>query len=92
MNDNTLLIAAGIWLICGVGAYLITAQKGRDDAGSAGVMGFLLGPIGLVMAAFAKPPRADAVGRVCVHCGKVVATDRDRLCNHCGQLFAAATR
>jgi hypothetical protein len=89
MDQTILLVAVGIWLICGIGAYLITAQKGRDDAGSAGIMGFLLGPFGLIMAAMASPPKPGAVGRICVHCGKVVAADRERLCNHCGELFGA---
>lgn len=89
MNETTLLVLLGIWIVCGIGAYLITAQKGRDDAGSAGMMGFLLGPIGLVLAATAKPPAAGTVGRRCVHCGKVVAADRERLCNNCGEPFAA---
>lgn len=88
MTETTWLIAFAIWLVCGVGAYLIVAQKGRDDAGSAGLMGFLLGPIGLVWAAASKPPLKGTVGRVCVHCGKTVATDRQRLCNHCGLPFA----
>lgn len=86
MDTTQLTIAAGIWLVCGIGAYLITAQKGRDDAGSAGIMGVLLGPIGLVMAATAKAPSGPPV--VCAHCGKTVARDRERLCNHCGQPFA----
>jgi hypothetical protein len=30
-------------------------------------------------------PGAD---RTCMHCGKVVASDRKRLCNHCGLPFA----
>lgn len=88
MTEETVLIVIAIWLICGIGAYLITTQKGRDDAGSAGVMGFVLGPIGLVIAVAAKPPRSDMVGRTCVHCGKTVASDRERLCNHCGLPFA----
>jgi hypothetical protein len=88
-DDSTVLIAGVIWLICAVGAYLIAAQKGRGDAGSLGLMGFLLGPIALVMAALSEAPRAGTTGRVCVHCGKVVAADRDRLCNHCGLAFAA---
>lgn len=29
-----------------------------------------------------------ATARVCVHCGKEVAADRERLCNHCGMPFA----
>lgn len=86
--DQTLLIVVAVWLVCGIGAFLITAQKGRDDSGSAGIMGFLLGPIGLVMAAMSGTPKPEMVGRVCVHCGKVVATDRERLCNHCGLPFA----
>lgn len=89
MNETTWLVAFGIWIVCGIGAYLITAQKGRDDAGSAGFMGFLLGPVGLVMAAMAKPPAVGRTGRVCVHCGKTVAADRERPCNHCGEPFAA---
>lgn len=28
------------------------------------------------------------VDRICVHCGKVVARDRQRLCDHCGLAFA----
>ncbi len=88
MDTNTLLIILGFWVICGIGAYLITAQKGRADAGSAGIMGFILGPLGLVIAATAKTPSPDTIGRVCVHCGKIVDPDRERLCNHCGEPFA----
>jgi hypothetical protein len=88
MDETTLLIAGAIWLICGIGAYLIVAQKGRDDAGSAGIMGFLMGPIGLVWAAMSSAPKPGTTGRVCVHCGKTVAADRERLCNHCGLAFA----
>jgi hypothetical protein len=29
-----------------------------------------------------------AVDRTCIHCGKVVAQDRQKLCNHCGRPFA----
>lgn len=81
-------MAVAIWLICGVGAYLITAQKGRDDAGMAGIMGVLMGPLGLVAAAMAGPQDPARHGRVCARCGKVVAADRERLCNHCGEPFA----
>jgi hypothetical protein len=82
------LVPLAIWFAFGAAAYLVTAQKGRDDAGSAGVIGFLLGPIGLVMAIMAKPASAERTGRVCANCGKTVAQDRDRLCNHCGEPFA----
>lgn len=80
-------IVVALWVICGIAAFLITMQKGRDDAMSAGVMGFVLGPIGLVMAATSRSPDVTHVGRVCVHCGKVVAQDRERLCDHCGEPF-----
>lgn len=90
MDATFWLIAFAIWLICAVGAYLIAGQKGDANPGSWGVAGFVLGPIGLVMAAvLAKPPRAGSVGRVCDHCGKTVAADREQRCNHCGELFAA---
>lgn len=75
------------WLVCGVGAYVITQQKGRDDAGSAGVLGFVLGPIGLVMAAMSRPADPTRIGRVCRNCGQVVAQDRERLCDKCGEPF-----
>lgn len=88
MDQTTLLIALVVWVICGIGAYLIRAQKGRDDAGSAGIMGFLLGPIGLLVAAMSGPPKPGTTGRVCVRCGRIVAADRERLCNHCGEPFA----
>lgn len=80
-------IVLAAWLVCGVGAYLIAAQKGRGDAGASGLMGFLLGPIGLVMVAMSAS-QADVPDRICIHCGKVVAKDRERLCNHCGEAFA----
>lgn len=86
--DSTVLIVLTLWIVCGIGAYVITAQKGRDDAGSAGIMAFLFGPLGLVMAAMAGTPKAGTTGRVCVNCGKTVAQDRERLCNHCGLPFA----
>ncbi len=85
MDDTTLLIALTLWVVCGIGAYLITAQKGRDDAGSAGIMGFVLGPIGLVIAAAAKAPTGP---RTCKNCGATVAQDRTVLCQSCGQRFA----
>ncbi len=31
--------------------------------------------------------RSTDANRVCIHCGKVVAPDRERLCNHCGLPF-----
>jgi predicted amidophosphoribosyltransferase len=30
----------------------------------------------------------NEVDRICVHCGKVVWQDRERLCNNCGLPFA----
>lgn len=30
----------------------------------------------------------ESTSRVCVHCGKEVAADRERLCNHCSLPFA----
>lgn len=90
MNETTWLIAAAIWLICAIGAYLIAGQKGDPNPGTWGIVGFLFGPFGLVAAAvFAKPPKSGTVGRICAHCGKTVAPDRERLCNHCGLAFAS---
>ena len=32
-----------------------------------------------------------ASGRICPHCGKVIAADRQRYCNHCGRAFLPST-
>lgn len=77
-----------VWLVCAVGAYLIAAQRGAGNPGTFGVAGILIGPLALVAAAFASPPKPGTAGRICAKCGKVVAPDREQLCNNCGEPFA----
>jgi hypothetical protein len=81
-------VVVGLWIVCGIAAAAVTIQKGRDDALSAAVFGFVLGPLGLVMAAMSSPPERSRVGRICTNCHRVVAQDRDLFCDHCGEQFA----
>jgi hypothetical protein len=83
MTETELLIAVGIWIVCGIGAYLIAAQKGSDQ----GLMGFLFGPIGLLMAVTAKSGAAWTGSR-CGKCGKPLSPAWKTKCNHCGATFA----
>lgn len=80
-----LAIGVGIWILCGIGAYWIAQRRGSTEAGTAGMMGLVLGPIGLLMASAKPQPRIE--GRVCINCGKVVDPYREKLCNHCGLPF-----
>jgi len=54
MDDYTLLVV--LWVVCAVAAYFIAQSRGVKGAGGWALVGFLLGPIGLVLALiFAKP-------------------------------------
>lgn len=45
-----------IWLVCAIGAGMVASKKNRSVAGW-GVVGFLLGPVGLLLAAVAADNR-----------------------------------
>jgi hypothetical protein len=48
----TLLVL--LWVVCAIGAGFFASTKGRS-VGMFALAGLLLGPIGLLMAAFARP-------------------------------------
>lgn len=60
-----LVLAVGFWILCGATAALIGARKGMRGQGFA--LGFVLGPIGVVLALAAKGDR-----RECPFCRELV--------------------
>jgi uncharacterized membrane protein YhdT len=49
-----------IWIVCGISAFLIAQSKGAKNLGTWFLVGILLGPIGIIAAAFmAKPPTSS---------------------------------
>ena len=53
------LIWAVLWTVCAVAAYFVATSRGAKDAGMWAIAGFLLGPIGLLLAlVMAKPKTA----------------------------------
>jgi hypothetical protein len=86
------------WLICGAIAGLIYSSKGRSAATGC-VGGFLLGPIGIILAILSsrdsagivKQSRRDeekAIARGelkrCPHCAEAIRYDA-KVCKHCGR-------
>ena len=60
--STTLILVLILWLLMGLCAGLIAAQKGRSG-GAFGIMGFLLGPIGIIIALAAESYAAPKVKR-----------------------------
>lgn len=82
-----------IWGICGAVAAMIASDKGGN--GMAGfLVGFLLGPLGIVAAFFmgdekAKEQRQIEAGdsKKCPQCSELVKFDA-LVCKHCGNEFS----
>ena len=80
-------IALIVWLLMGILAAIIAQSKGRSAAGF-GCAGIILGPIGLLMAAFAgrkDPRRAGDIE--CPSCAEMIRPNA-RVCRFCGELIA----
>jgi hypothetical protein len=89
-----LVIFVICWAACGILGYLIGAGKGRGEESA--VLGFLLGPLGLLMVVlegdkqrrcqFCREPVApDAT--VCPHCQKTIKPAFNVVCINCGNGF-----
>jgi hypothetical protein len=83
-------IALIIWLLCGIGAGALANTKGRSASGW-GCLGFMLGPIGLLIVACmdrgpTETERALLNGtlRKCPHCAEAITSDA-RKCRFCAE-------
>ena len=57
MDLTTVLI---LWIVCAVGAYIVATSRNDPSPTMWAVVGFILGPIGLLLAFIAaKPKRAS---------------------------------
>lgn len=82
------VIAVVVWIACGLAAAAI--RRNRPDGSNWFATGFMLGPIGVLLAMLPAGPTDETPRPVCVHCGKIVGRGRQRFCNHCGEPFAAS--
>jgi hypothetical protein len=77
-----------IWIVSSILGVMIGSSKGRGGAGFA--LGFLLGPLGVIITLFMKPDTAkveeEAVVsggmRKCPYCAELVKTEAV-ICKHC---------
>ena len=83
-----LLVWLLIWIVCGMAAGALMSKKGRSwNAGF--VLGFLLGPIGVVIAlVFRANTSKTGEFKVCSQCAERIRTEA-KICRYCGSDVSA---
>lgn len=83
-----LMLFVGLWVVCGIASAVIASSKGRD-LGVWAIAGFVLGPIGVLMAigvAGVRPgevPLSSGEVRKCPACAELVRREAIK-CRFCG--------
>lgn len=81
------------WILCGVAASIVMGNKGRSGCGGF-ALGFLLGPIGLIIAlvlsadnaALERQELQTGSQKKCQFCAEIIRAEATK-CRHCGSVL-----
>lgn len=91
-------VLLAIWLLCGIAGGIILSNKGRSGCGGF-ALGFLLGPIGLIIALVMQTDHKELEKRSlrggdtrkCPSCAEIIRAEA-RKCRFCGSDLPALPR
>lgn len=71
------------WVLCGIAAAMVASQKGKNGCGWF-LLGFLLGPFGLIFALISGKEAPAENERKCPYCAEFIKKEAV-VCKHCGR-------